>query len=182
MAVAALAIACQQRPAVAAAQGEEGGTAPEQGRTARNVLYVELLGNGGLYSLNYERFVTDDIDLRLGFDYLSLSLAGFDSNGNKATGSATVLFIPLMFNYFGVGGQNHKLELGAGPLFLYASAEASGVGEQVNGSGVAIGGTATIGYRYVPRDGGFNFKVGFTPIFGAGGFLPFGGLGLGAVF
>jgi hypothetical protein len=182
-AIIAFVFALQLSPRSAIAQGEEGGPVPEStGRTAKNVLYVELLGNGGIYSVNYERFVTDDMNLRLGFDYLSLSLTGTDSSGNKASGSATVLFIPLMFNYFGVGSLNHKLELGAGPLFVYASGEASSLGDQASASGFAVAGTATIGYRYVPHDGGFNFKIGFTPIFGQGGFLPFGGLGLGAVF
>ncbi|MGE3669493.1 MAG: hypothetical protein AB7K71_07525, partial [Polyangiaceae bacterium] len=40
-------------------------------RSAKNSLYIELLGNGGLYSLNYERNLTDDVAARVGFSYIS---------------------------------------------------------------------------------------------------------------
>ena len=36
-------------------------------RTARNIVFVEGLGNGGYYSVNYERFLLDAISLRVGF-------------------------------------------------------------------------------------------------------------------
>lgn len=150
----------------------------ETRRTAKNGLFVELAGNAGIYSLNYERFFTDDIAARIGFGYISLSATSGGSSAN-----ASVLFVPLMASYMGIGSADHKLELGIGPLFVNASAGVSGVGSSAaSASGFAVAGTATIGYRYVPHDGGFNFKVGFTPIFGEGGFLPWGGLGLGAVF
>lgn len=147
-------------------------------RTANNVLSVELAGNAGIYSVNYERFFTDDIAARIGFGYISLTA----SSGSESA-SASVLFIPVMASYMGIGSADHKLELGAGPLFVNASASVSGVGSSAaHGSGFGVAGTATLGYHYVPHDGGFDFKIAFTPIFGAGGFLPWGGLGLGYVF
>jgi hypothetical protein len=136
-------------------------------RTANNVLSVELAGNAAIYSVNYERFLTDDIAARIGSE----------------SASASILFVPLMASYMGIGSADHKLELGAGPLFVSASASASGIGSSAaHGSGFGVAGTATVGYHYVPHDGGFDFKIAFTPIFGAGGFLPWGGLGLGYVF
>jgi hypothetical protein len=147
-------------------------------RTANNVLSVELAGNAAIYSVNYERFFTDDIAARIGFGYISLTAS---SGSEKA--SASILLIPLMASYMGIGSADHKLELGAGPLFVSASASASGIGSTAaHGSGFGIAGTATLGYHYVPHDGGFDFKIAFTPIFGADGFLPWGGLGLGYVF
>jgi hypothetical protein len=147
-------------------------------RTANNVLSVELAGNAAIYSVNYERFFTDDIAARIGFGYISLTA----SSGSESA-SASILFIPLMASYMGIGSADHKLELGAGPLFVSASASASGIGSSAaHASGFGVAGTATVGYHYVPHDGGFDFKIAFTPIFGAGGFLPWGGLGLGYVF
>lgn len=146
-------------------------------RTAKNVLYVELLGNGILYSLNYERFLTDDVALRVGLGYLSLT-----ATSGSASARANVLWLPLMVNYMGIGSADHKFELGIGPGLLFASAAASSVGDSASNSGVAIYGTATVGYRYVPHDGGFNFKIGFTPLVARFGFLPWFGLGFGAVF
>jgi hypothetical protein len=148
-------------------------------RTANNVLSVELAGNAGIYSVNYERFILDSLAARIGFGYISLSAS---SGGSSA--SASILFVPLMASYMGIGSADHKLELGAGPLFVNASAKASGIGSTAgaSASGFGVAGTATIGYRYVPHDGGFNFKAAFTPIFSSGGFLPWFGLGLGYVF
>ena len=147
-------------------------------RTANNVLFVELAGNAAIYSVNYERFFTDDIAARIGFGYISLT-----ATSGSESASASLLLVPLMASYMGIGSADHKLELGAGPLFVHASAKASGIGSSASsGSGFGIGGTASFGYRYVPHDGGFNFKIAFKPIFGAGGFLPWGGIGLGYVF
>ena len=52
--------------------------ASAQERTARNGLYVELGGNAGVWSLNYERFVTDDVSLRIGGSKVSVD--HFDYN------------------------------------------------------------------------------------------------------
>ena len=147
-------------------------------RTAFNSIFIELLGNGGLYSLNYDRLVTDYLSIRGGFSYFSISAAG---NGSSA--SVTFMTFPIMANFL-VGSPSHKLELGAGPLFAYAggSTSSGGVGGTVSGSGFGVAGTAVIGYRYVPYDGGFHFKVGFTPLFGAGGVLPWGGISFGYTF
>jgi hypothetical protein len=147
-------------------------------RTAKNGLFVELLGNGIFYSLNYERFVTDDIAIRLGVGYFSLS-----ASAGSSSASASIFSLPLMFEYMGIGSADDKLELGIGPLIFYTSASASGIGDTAKGSGTFLFGTATIGYRHIPHDGGFNFKIGFTPIFGKFGFVPYlPGIGAGAVF
>jgi hypothetical protein len=34
---------------------------------ARNAVFFELLGNGGLYSLNFERMLREDLGLRVGY-------------------------------------------------------------------------------------------------------------------
>lgn len=36
-------------------------------QSARNAVYLELLGNGGLYSVNFERILNDTLALRVGF-------------------------------------------------------------------------------------------------------------------
>ena len=146
-------------------------------RTAFNTIFVELLGNGGLYSLNYDRLINDYVSIRGGFSYISVG-----ASSGTSSASVTLMTFPVMANFL-VGSPSHKLELGAGPLFAYASGSSSGgVGGAVSASGFGVAGTAVIGYRYVPYDGGFHFKVGFTPLFGAGGFLPWGGISFGYTF
>jgi hypothetical protein len=153
--------------------------------TAPNGIYLELLGNGLLYTINYDRFISDDISLRAGFEYIGLG-ASDPSSGESA--SVSMMLIPITFNYFFASHNNgtvgsSKLELGAGVMIVNLSASATGsAGTLFSGSGLGVGGTATVGYRYQPSDGGFIFRIGFTPLFGPGGFVPFGGLSLGYAF
>jgi hypothetical protein len=44
-------------------------------------------------------------------------------------------------------------------------------------------GTMNIGYRKIPENGGFTWRVNLTPIFNNNGFWPlFAGIGLGYAF
>jgi len=146
--------------------------ASAQERTARNGLYVELGGNGGVWSLNYERFVTDDVSLRVGGSYTSIS----DSLGT----SVSLLTFPLTASWLGLRSGNHALEVGAGVVFASATVSTSSFGAEAFGSGVI--GTGILGYRYAPLDGGFNLRIAFTPLFGEGGFFASGGVALGGLF
>lgn len=131
-------------------------------------IYLEIGGNSLVYSLNYERLVSDDLGLRAG-------LMGFA----LATGSEGVLAlgIPITGSYF-IGKGNHRLEVGAG--FLYLSGEI-GAG-RVSGNVTGVSPTGIIGYRYHPNNGKTLFKVGFTPIYIGETFLPWGGLSIGYLF
>ena len=74
------------------------------------------------------------------------------------------------------------LELGAGGVLVYATGKASFGGSSSTSSGVGALGTAIVGYRYQPSDGGFTLRAGFSPLFGSGGFLPLPYLSLGGAF
>lgn len=150
-------------------------------RKAKNLVYLELLGNGGLYSINYERMLTNDLSARLGFSYLSISASGTSSDGQTSTAKASLVTAPAMFNYM-VGGKNHKLEMGAGATLIYVSASASGGAASASGEGVGVAGTGVVGYRYSPADGGFVFRVGYTPLVGKGGYMSWGGMSFGGTF
>ncbi len=68
----------------------------------------------------------------------------------------------------------------------HAHAIASTFGATASAKGFVVAPTATAGYRYVPTDGGFNFKAGFTPfLISAGGqttFVPWAGIAAGYGF
>lgn len=145
-------------------------------RKAKNLVYLELLGNGGLYSINYERMIGNDLSARLGFSYFSVSASAGDS-----TAKASLVTAPVMLNYM-LGGKNHKFETGAGATVIYVSASASGGGASMSGEGIGVVGTGTVGYRYSPADGGFVFRVGYTPFIGANGFNSWGGASFGGTF
>ncbi len=149
-------------------------------RKAKNLVYLELLGNGGLYSVNYERMLTNNLSARLGFSYLSIGATS--SNGtDTSSAKATLVTAPVLINYT-VGSKNHRAEFGAGATLVYVSASASGGGLGESGEGAGVLGTGVVGYRYSPADGGFVFRAGFTPLFGKGGFLPWGGMSFGGTF
>jgi hypothetical protein len=146
-------------------------------RTANNALFVEGLGPGLLYSINYERTFSE-FALRVGFDYFSLSAS---NQGTSA--SAAFLAVPLTFSYLGIGSLKHIFELGGGAALLYFGGSVNTLGNSTSGSAVAALGTLIVGYRYQPPDGGFFFRAGLSPLISsAGGFLPWPYLSLGATF
>ena len=161
------------------------GVPQESKMPTTNAIFLELGGNGVLYTVNYDRLLAQDYGFRVGIGYLGVSSGS--NNGDGTSASASLLIIPATFNYFlashtdGKVGSS-KFELGAGIVLVDLSANVSGggIGNAFSKSG--LGGTATIGYRYQPSDGGVLFRVGFTPIFGSGGFLPWAGISVGFTF
>ena len=155
LAAAALVLALAATPALA------------QDRSAANSIFLEGGGPGLAYSLNYERIFADDFGLRVGFSYLSIS--GTVSSGTtSATGSATLWAVPVMVDYLGLGWGNHALELGAGATIVGLSASGTMGPFAGSGSGTLAFGTAILGYRRQPVDGGFQFRIGFEAVAGKG--------------
>jgi|WetSurMetagenome_2_1015567.scaffolds.fasta_scaffold138488_2 hypothetical protein len=163
-------------------------------RTALNSIYAEGLGPGLLYSINYERLVVNDLGVRVGMSYSSFSASSTNMNGTTE-GSASVAFMtfPLTASYLGISGGAHCLELGGGMTLISASGKASAPGMESKGSGMAVLENVLIGYRIHPVNGGFQFRVGFSGLFGTGlgfsvtdptafGFLPWFYLSLGGCF
>ena len=136
-----------------------------------NSFYLELVGSGGLYSINYDRLFTENFGARIGFMY-------FEADWLFYFLDVDMFLIPTTLNFL-VGTGKHKFELGAGPVFVFGSASFFG-SDPVSGSGVAW--TGTIGYRYQQNDGGFMWRVGFTPVLFSGEFYPYGGISFGFSF
>jgi hypothetical protein len=137
-------------------------SAPDE-RDANNSFFLEGGGPGLLYSVNYERVVEKDFGLRVGFSYTSLSAS---AGGTSA--SASFIAIPVVASYLGLREGNHILELGAGATAVYASGSGSFGAYAGAGSGLVPLGTALIGYRRQPVNGGFQFRVGLEALVGKG--------------
>jgi hypothetical protein len=161
---------------------------------AQNSLFAELAGAGGIYSINYERMVADEVAVRAGFSYLSMS-ASVSAGGDTASSSTTLMTFPITASYLGVHSGKHALELGGGTTLISSSGTASGTGVSASGSGFGALGTAMVGYAIHPIDGaGFNFRIGALMLMGKGvslsaahdptafGVAPWGYLSLGASF
>lgn len=160
--------------------------APPVERTAFNSLYIEGLGPGLLYSLNYDR-IFGDFAGRVGFSYLSLSNSSTSSDGQSGgEAHATFLTVPLTITYLGLGSKKNIFEIGAGATILHAGAGASvfstNDATSGNASATVLFGNMIFGYRLQPPQGGFVLRTGLSPIFGHGVFLPLPYLALGGTF
>ena len=149
------------------------GNASAQSRalpSAPNAVYLELAGNGLLYSLNYDRLLTRNIAARVGF-------MGLGAATDSVSGG--VVAAPLMVSYlFGEGNSHFETGLGV----MLAAGAIDEVGEmQDEGFSGAIG-TATLGYRYQRPGGGFLFRIGVTPLFDTSGIAPWLGVSFGYGF
>ena len=142
---------------------------PAKERSAMNNVYVEGLGAGGLYSVNYER-VIGDFAPRVGFSYVSISESA-TAGGMTASASATIMTFPITVSYLGIGSLNHIFEVGAGATILSASGSGGFNRDSASGSGMGAWPLVLAGYRYQPADGGFFFKGGLDFLI-AGGILP----------
>jgi hypothetical protein len=158
-------------------------SSPMGERTAPNSVFLDLGGPGFMYSINYERFLLQDVALRAGIMYFGIGASSGDSSA-----SVSMMAIPILAEYTGVRAGNHALELGIGLDPLHFTATASSGGTFGGLSGWAMTGTAAIGYRYQDPAGGFLFRATFTPLFifspGEGGsaFIPWGGISFGYSF
>ena len=137
---------------------------------ARNAFYLELGGNALLYSINYDRLLTDRVAARVGAMFLGA--ADEDS-------AAGVVGAPIMASYLWGGGSS-RFETGVGILLVSGGIENVEGYEDEDFSGAA--GTATLGYRYQRPTGGFVFRAGVTPIFSLDGIGPWFGVSFGYAF
>jgi len=115
---------------------------------AKNTVFVELLGNGGLYSLNYERLFPLrknglGLSARIGYAYWNSIQTSFKNFSYQT--------IPVELS--ALYGHTHKAELGLGytPLIMRN-------GSLLYDTRHVLG--LRIGYRYQKPEGGFFFKCG----------------------
>lgn len=107
----------------------------------RNLLGVELLGRGGLYSFNYERQLTSRIGAGAGVSVLSLSGAGLFSPSR----SVTTVILPTYVSWTPVG-RTHSPYLSGGFTLLTSRTREFFLGNTE--STVGAFGTLTAGYQY----------------------------------
>lgn len=145
----------------------------EFGRTRGRAVYMEVLGNGFGYSLNYDqRFQNrfDGLGFKAGGSYLGVD-------------GVSVATFPLGINYL-LGSEGKYFEMGLGTTYIRASGEVNipRIGKEST-SGDLLVGNMIFGYRSEPVDGGFVFRASITPFFGYGIFWPiYGGLSIGYAF
>ena len=162
-------------PVLSATAGHAQDTAPP---TRTNAVYVELLGNGGVYSVNYERALTPAVRVRVG-------AASWTTDSFWSDAETRIQTFPMTLHVVSGGGAHH-LETGIGVLPGHRGRDRD---FGVSGGFVSL--IALAGYRYEPPPRRFVFRIGFTPFYGFGpssiaypeeGFLPSLGFSFGARF
>ncbi len=112
-------------------------------------VFIEILGQGGLATFNYDRRFTNSSDgpgFRIGAGYM---------NVGKFEGYT----IPVSLNYL-LGRQGKYFELGMGLTY----GKIGLIDRYDNEARLAA--TMFVGFRYQPPQGGFNLRAGLSPFFG----------------
>lgn len=138
-------------------------------------IYLELGGNGIIYSLNYDVLFKNGYGIRLGGSYLYERMGWVNSNDRGTFShleSNALLGVVMGQKMFGKTAS--KFELGAGLLFgtIYEPDD----WDFIKPPGL----TFSAGYRFYPTDPGkFTFKAAFTPVLTRDGFHSRFGISLG---
>lgn len=148
--------------------------------TPENAIYVELLGSGGLYSLNYER--------RIGTARARVGFSNWTVDDLFGAGKDRYTVLPLTVSHV-AGSGNHHLESGGGVTIGHTAFSSSFDGSRTSSGFVSL--TGLLGYRYQKPASGFIFRAVLTPFYGFGreqvaypdqGFFPSFGISFGSAF
>ena len=140
-----------------------------QNDLAKNSIYLEFLGKGLFYSLNYERNIFQINEL-IGIN-LSSGIGVFP--GLTSIGKSTDLFIPFEGNV-SFSKNHHHAVIGYGTTYWrykinHIEIDNSNLSQQpVPPSLIATTewfAHMVFEYRYKKPEGGFLFKIGYTPLF-----------------
>jgi len=162
----------------------------QEDRTANKLLFSELGGPGVITSANFDaRFTSKErfgfgYRLGVGFGFGKVKTKWVDHQWNYTyieNIRRSYFSFPAGLNYiFGKSNSAHTFEVGAGVTFL--TQKVSLYYHQVKKPGHIIG-FSTFMYRIMPENGGFSFRIGFTPIVGTSGDLRLSGaVGFGYAF
>jgi hypothetical protein len=134
----------------------------------QNQLFLELGGNGLIYSVNYERLLSENLTLRGGLGYTP----------GLIFVEGTFFHIPVTMSYI-VGGDHSKFEAGLGvTLFTGTNAKIFGL---PTGDISILFISGILGYRYVSPSG-FVWRIFVCPIYSNKTdpkFNPYGGMSFG---
>lgn len=161
------------------AQTEVNPTTIIPGRTS---FYAELGGPGILFSANIDsRFkpTTFGWGFRAGLGFVTADEEISSPNGPRYE-SRSVITVPAQINYiFGKPTSVHTFEVGAGLTYV---AKKLDILNYYDDNKSNIFGTASFMYRRQPKDGGFMWRAGFTPLIAKGYIQPSVGIGVGYSF
>ena len=179
-------IACMSISCLLFAQQKNTTTIP--GQTS---FYAELGGPGILFSANIDRRFTKSafgfggrigLGFVTGYDIVTTTSPTTQPYPYYNERQRSVVTVPIQLNYIlGKPNSVSALEIGAGVTFA---------GKKLNifddyysnNKGSSVFGTASFMYRRMPKDGGFSWRLGFSPVFTGGYIQPSGAVSVGYNF
>lgn len=133
----------------------------QEEKIANKTFYAELGGGGILMSVNFDKRFDSNSKLGGGFRIGIGYGMGYASEWGYKT--KTFYSIPVGLNYvFGKPNSTASFELGGGITFLTQNVWTDFILDYVE-TGHSLG-YFTFMFRLAPPDGGFSFRVGYTPL------------------
>lgn len=129
----------------------------------KNNIYVEAFGNGVAYTINFEREIIHNFNLRTGY------------------GNYIARTIPVMLNYHHYLKNGHSFMVGIGAVNVRWNDEFLSLLLNNIKSDKWVT-TMAFAYNIKMNTPGFNIRFAFTPFITQKGFIPFGGICLGFAF
>ena len=163
-------------------------TAFAQEKEADNIpnksFIAELGGPGVLFSANFDtRFKKSPLGLgaRIGIGFVSGDESVYDPvNQYYDYRMRSVLTVPFQLNYlFGKPNSVNAFEVGIGATYI---GKKINILDYYDDDATNVLGTASFMYRRMPKDGGFSWRIGFTPLISSGYIQPFGAVSVGYNF
>ncbi|HRD58272.1 MAG TPA: hypothetical protein PK504_09500 [Ferruginibacter sp.] len=143
---------------------------------------AELGGPGILFSANMDfRFKKNPLGLggRIGLGFVTADEQVGDPN-NYDYRRRSVITVPVQLNYlFGKPNSVNAFEVGFGITYIGKKLD---IMDYYENEATQVFGTASFMYRRMPKDGGFSWRIGFTPLIANGIVQPFGAVSVGYNF
>jgi hypothetical protein len=129
--------------------------------------YLEVMGSGGVASLNFEHLVSEKVAVRVG---IGSGLGWFEE---QVVAPATVSYL--------LGDRNSFLEFGAGMAFVALPDDPVADDLLYDNPDSHVAAAGIVGYRY-QGDWGLFMRLAFTPLVNEEGLVAMGGAALGYSF
>ncbi len=156
----------------------------------KSSFFAELGGPGILFSANFDtRFKQSRLGFggRIGIGFVTAYDDYYDPNTGMYYGGdeQTAITFPVQLNYiFGKENSPHTFEVGGGLTYVTKKLNIMDFDnyDATEDQRTQLFGTFCFMYRRQPINGGFTWRIGFTPLVGAGNIQLFGGASVGYNF
>jgi hypothetical protein len=126
----------------------------------KHAAYLELGGTAGIWSLNYDLMALNISNFKVG------ARLGLGMLGENYAETSVDVHVPLTVNFMYAFKEKHHIELAVGAHFRSYEIRSVKFAEDTGFKRKSeVLGNYSIGYRFQSPDGGFVFRVAYSPSF-----------------